>query len=228
MARTKGAVNKPKNTTNKQKKPSEKEKKASEAVKRWADWSMTNHTTEEIKQQILTNPNDVCFTFLCRYSRIPEDFFDEFMVLSSGLLNPKSPKEDYDKIKKVLFSKLGVTDENLEHPYITIQVPYDKTKKIENWDMVPENIDIKRVNEKIDWFYITAYQSLTKDFVLKYKNHIKWGILEPQNDITIELIKEYKKIYCGNGKQADGENSEVDTEIDSSDFDEEYDFDDLD
>ena len=67
-----------------------KNKKCS--IEEWKNWSLTPHTPDEIREKILTDFENVCFSFVCATSKIPEEFMPEFMALSTGYIK----KENYD------------------------------------------------------------------------------------------------------------------------------------
>lgn len=218
-----------------------KNNKEKDSVQRWVEWSMTPHTPEEIREKILTNPDEVCFTFLCRYSKMPVEFIEELFVLSSLWLNKSNYELHYEDIKKFMFAKYEVGENNDNIDVVTIKCTEEKWDKLKNkyssYDKIPLITKILQktdVNEKIDWLYITTYQSLTKEFVLKFEKYVRWNLMEPQNDITADLIAEYRKKYSSAGVKSKEEEEllnakDLEDEDDiESDFDEEYDFDDLD
>lgn len=77
-------------------------------VQKWGEWSMQPHTPDEIREAILEDSRCVCFTYLCEYSKIPGDFLEEFLVLSTCLLDKSNYEKDFDRIKNALFANLEI------------------------------------------------------------------------------------------------------------------------
>ena len=66
---------------------SPEQEKINKKVQDWAEWSMTPHSEEEIRNKCLDDIDGICFAYLCNTSYISEEFFEEFLALSTGLIN---------------------------------------------------------------------------------------------------------------------------------------------
>lgn len=61
-------------------------------TREWAEWSMKSHTEEEIKERVLENRESVCYSYICKNSRLSEKFIIELAVIS---LDGSITKENY-------------------------------------------------------------------------------------------------------------------------------------
>ena len=63
-------------------------------TKEWVEWSLSPHSEEEIKERVLNNRDSVCYTYLCRNSKLSERFIIELAILS---LNEEITEDNYDE-----------------------------------------------------------------------------------------------------------------------------------
>ena len=100
------------------------------AVEDWLNFSMSNHSESEIRSRILTNIDSICFTYVCRYSRLSEKFIYELIGLSTGLFD----WSNYDFKQCINISRLCMEDpkrrkkivEAIMYKYYPDQVKFDR------------------------------------------------------------------------------------------------------
>lgn len=63
-------------------------------TKEWVEWSLSPHTEREIRERVLENRDSVCYTYLCRNSKLSERFIIELAILS---LNEEITEDNYDE-----------------------------------------------------------------------------------------------------------------------------------
>lgn len=134
------------------KRPKEKTK-----VDLWAEWSLTPHTEDEIREKILTDYDGVCFSYLCGSSKLSETFIIELMALSTGLLNKENYQLCIDEMKKAVLIADGIERGEICYyklPYISS--PGSKAKKQQS------------LIDHLDWSKIFKYQTLSPEFRIKF------------------------------------------------------------
>lgn len=102
------------------------------AVEDWLKFSMTNRSENEIRARILTDIDSICFTYVCRYSRLSEKFIYELIGLSTGLFD----WSNYDFKQCINISRLCMEDpkrrekivEAIMYKYYPDQVNFDRER----------------------------------------------------------------------------------------------------
>lgn len=121
------------------------------AVEQWKEFSMKNQREDVIRDQILSDINSVCISYICRFSRLSEEFIDELIGLSTGLFN----YTNYDLEQVLLISKLCIEEperrekiiESLLYKYYAPLVNIQR-KKLE--DQIHEaKINKKKTNKTV-------------------------------------------------------------------------------
>lgn len=69
-------------------------------------WCLTPHKEDEIRERVLTDYKDICFNYLCSYSRMTDEFRIELAVLSLGKtgncdIKPYITKNNYEVLYPV-------------------------------------------------------------------------------------------------------------------------------
>lgn len=189
-----------------------------ERVKRWASWSMQPHTPDEIRAEILRDNRCVCITYVCEHSKIPSSFMDEFLVLSTFLLDDTNYETNYDDVKNLLFAKLKIGD-------------YDKNLTeiiIENRQGV-QIITIDDIADRIDWKAIGIFQRIDLYTAERYGKFLPWDQMTPRcglSQIYIDANKyEYITKYSKIKKETEiREENIFAPDYDDDDFDDDVDF----
>lgn len=122
------------------------------AVEDWLNFSMTNHSEDEIRSRILNNIDSVCFTYICRYSRLSEKFIYELIGLSTGLFD----WSNYDFNQCVTVSRLCMEEperrekivEAIMYKYYPDQVKFDRDKTQKQ--IKQARLDNKNINATLD------------------------------------------------------------------------------
>ncbi|MBO5386939.1 MAG: hypothetical protein J6A59_02175 [Lachnospiraceae bacterium] len=137
-------------------------------ISEWIRWSTTPHTEEEIRDKALSDYDNICFSYVCKYSDMSADFLEEFMALSTGLLNYINYEECLQDVMTAVQSNMGVIPAvditKLNIPTITVVR-----------DTTGEHVEpgYNNLKDKIDWVYISQKTNLPQWFRLKYVNQLK-------------------------------------------------------
>ena len=132
-----------------------------EQVNEWLNFSINPRSEYEIREKILSDKfrdSDVCFTYICRFSKLSESFIEELEVLSTGFISYFN-LDDFDKVKEALYKEEGVTVIKNRHG----DNNPDKLLHINN----------SQINSRIDWYYIAKHQTLSPEFISKHFNKIE-------------------------------------------------------
>lgn len=73
----------------------------------WGKWGLVPRTEEEIREKVLTDPENICFSFVVMRSSISEEFKEELRVLS--ISNPRTglpylTKQNYSNLYKSMYA----------------------------------------------------------------------------------------------------------------------------
>lgn len=77
-------------------------------ISEWINFSLTPHTEDKIREKILTDFNNVCFTYICGEQVLSEDFILELAALSTGLLDKENYARYIDYMKKAVMITNGM------------------------------------------------------------------------------------------------------------------------
>lgn len=119
-------------------------------VDEWVNWSMTPHTEDEIREKVLTDYNNVCFSYVCEYSHMSADFIEELMALSLDMLTKDNYNEYIEDLKKAVQIYLGVEEGNIEDLHLPpIKEKYMSQQKLkEKYMGIAQVTDEPAINEK--------------------------------------------------------------------------------
>lgn len=156
-------------------------------VHEWINWSLTKHTEDEIREKCLTDFNNVCFTFVCNTSKMSEEFIEELMVLSTGILTKENYADIYDKLHTTVLENAGVIPRKSERWYIDIHetaLGYDSDKS--------KTISSTTILDRMDWAGISKNQKLSEDFIRKFSELLSWKEIRASQSLSKEFIEEFK------------------------------------
>lgn len=155
-------------------------------VEEWSNYFSTPRTTEEIREKILTDYDNVCFSYMCIQQTLDEKFIPELMALSTGLLN----KDNYDYCLQPVMRATHIMA-GIEDGEINLQeIPYDPKAKLST------DRKLTRLIDRLDWKSISLYQDLSASFREKYFDLLEGNCLE----IKAQL-KAYKKKHMQGKKR---------------------------
>ena len=147
---------------------------------KWHEWSMEPHTEEEIRDAYLNDPDNICTTYICRYSNLSENFIEELIYLSTGVF---AYRPDLYTENNIAYLK-----KIMEIEPTTARSEYIKSINISN---VPkkdkEFVDHLKhyhanIRSKIDWWQIANHQLLSKDFKFKFAKKFYEAKVRSQNE----------------------------------------------
>ena len=163
-------------------KPSDDEKEIHKEIQEWVVFSMKQHTNEEIRNRILEDPMSVCYTYLCEYCELQEDFIPEFAALSTGLLNKKTYDKWIEKIIKAWRVAVGLDDGRISEDVICF-ICKKKKSEIDERDYRHAEI---RLQDRLSWnaIYLRSRDNLSEEFKRKYVS-----LLITKEGITCQEIR---------------------------------------
>jgi hypothetical protein len=132
----------------------------------WAKWSLTPHTEEEIREKVLTDYDNVCFTYVCGTSLMSAEFLEELMALSTGLLDKSNYDEYYEDVLKGVHINMGVEVGELDK--LSLPKIYVKNKTCQ----LSSKPGLDYLYSKLDWWAISQRKDLPIWFRLKYAKQL--------------------------------------------------------
>lgn len=142
----------------------------------WVRWSMEQHTEDEIRDAILNHPELVCFSYICRYSQMSEEFIEnELIVLGTGIFTGYPEyytKENIEFIRSLLF--IEPTGDRLNAMRFKLMNSKLYCKNLKS-DFIGYLKTVHTpIRTKIDWWQIACYQNgLSKEFRKKFAKNFK-------------------------------------------------------
>lgn len=149
-------------------------------IQRWVTFSTFPRSEKEIKHELLNNFEDVCTLYVLEFSRMSEDFLEEFMVLSTGLLNEQNYDQSYETVKKLLEYKYTYGN---KHPI---------RETIINTSGKAEVISSESVCDRIHWGELSRNQTFSMKFAMKYYKWLDLRELEAREDIDPIIVDAVK------------------------------------
>ena len=145
----------------------------------WFEFSMNPQSEENIRERAiydaLHKTNSICYSYICRYSQLSEKFIEELMFITSGLFS----FEYYDQ--KHIDYVVDLIDRGFKFKSAQESYLYELAHQIRSTDgkgkaakdpvlkfvsklLTTDNI----IEDKLDWFYLLNYQTLSPEFVEKH------------------------------------------------------------
>ena len=139
----------------------------------WVNWSCNPHTEDEIRETVLHDYNTVCFSYVCRYSTMSEDFIKELIVLSTGIFSGGNSvyytENNIKLVRKILFVEPT-----------TARLEYQRNlKKRDIGKADPVFVEIVKqwkipLRTKVDWWQIANYQpNLSEKFIQEFEDKFR-------------------------------------------------------
>lgn len=122
----------------------------------WATYFRTPRTVDEIREKIFFDFDNVCFTYLCSWQQLPEEFVPELMALSTGLLNADNYETYRDELIKAV------------HVFEQIEPGDIDFDKLPTNHQLPKSSQYYQLVDRLDWSAIGQYQKLSPAFRRKY------------------------------------------------------------
>jgi hypothetical protein len=169
------------------KKVLENNKSAIDSVERWKLFSLTPHTVDELIDACIYHQSSICYSYVCKVSKIPCDFIDTFSVLSTGKIGSYKDLKD----KKYMDSLLNAIRirRSVKDPVASVHKCIVERENGYKYEI--NAIDIK---EKLDWYYISQYQDLSEDFILSHLDCLSLDMVYKYQNISQEFKMAHKEI----------------------------------
>ena len=139
-------------------------------ISEWKEFSMTPHTCDELRKKIMTDYDNVCFSYICHYSELPEEFIPELAALSTGMLTEDNYDIYLDQVIKAV-----MINNHIEQGKIDLKklpklppLPEGKSKKGDKETSLPTVYGDFVFRDRLDWASISRYQKLSPAFRKKY------------------------------------------------------------
>jgi hypothetical protein len=55
------------------------------------------------------------------------------------------------------------------------------------------NCSIKKIKDKVSWYSISKYQTLSEDFIKEFKDEVNWTWISDQQNLSEDFKKEFKE-----------------------------------
>ena len=137
----------------------------------WATWSMKEHSEDELRNAILYNPEDVCISYICRYSTLSEEFIEELICLSTGVFGHRPDlytAKNRETLKQIMFIEPTIARTAYVNDIDLKNVEPEDKAFIKHLKSLSGNI-----RSKIDWWQIANYQKLSDDFKKRFANKFR-------------------------------------------------------
>lgn len=192
-----------------------------QGIERWITFSTHPRTEEEIEKELLNNPADVCMSFICAYSSLSEDFIERLKILTAccsygNMITPVTMDTNYDKVKKIMdyLYSIPIKDRDNIDKHIVIYMPRiltpynsktqtEKNKiQLQNGDeFLLTKIDVKSINDRLDWKSISEKQKLSLEFIEKHKEYLDIKNLKANNNFSQDDRKALEIMFNCNKEQ---------------------------
>ena len=136
---------------------------------KWVTWSTSPHSEDEIREAVFHTPELICWSYVCRFSTLSEEFIEELIVLSTGLFDGESEdlytEENINLIKDILFIE----------PTSARKERQSKIASVVYWRLTDTRIAKKimkssnPIRSRVDWYQIAGFQDLTPEFKNKFR-----------------------------------------------------------
>lgn len=160
------------------------------SIKEWSDWSLKPHTEAEIREKCLTDYNNVCFSYVCGTSKMSEDFIEELMALSTGVLTKKNYDEMYEKVHQTVLEQNKVHGVQAEKWYIPEAETHLRVAREYNPDKI---IRSSSISDRIDWFAICKNQTLSEGFMRRFYKQLSWREVALNQRLSSKFKEDFNK-----------------------------------
>lgn len=172
----------------------------------WYEFSTNPQPEEDIRRRAifdsLTKSNSICYSYLCRTSRLSEKFIEELMFISSNAFTLQFYDEKHIGIVVDLIDQnFKKKEDQTDYIFQLIEAEKKRMKKeIEDGKRKVASVDPflyhiftmdSIIQDKLDWFYISKFQKLSGSFIEKHHNMID------------EELRRKQTIYSREGKKID-------------------------
>lgn len=159
-----------------------------QGVDKWYAFSSQPRTEEEIEEMLLTDPDNICVSYVCQFSKLSEDFIEKMIVLSTGLLSKENYDESFDAVKEVM---------QYQYEHIGEKGCEPKSLVYKDKNGLTSIVSSASVGDRVDWKAISIYQTLSTDFIRKYIKVLHINSLLSKKYIPIDVILELKLRLAG-------------------------------
>lgn len=177
---------------------------------KWSKWCLQPHTEDELRHELLTDFDNICPSYICRFSQFSENFVEELLALTTGLLNEKTYVDNIETLIELEKRKLGVADGDYFEliPKLNIASIKEKFMKEGEWlsvdeikEKMGERADKAHIfDDRVDWTYIAMFQNLSPEFKQKYAKYLTEKELQYSDQVSLahkptKIISDKNKYY---------------------------------
>lgn len=170
------------------------------SVEKWREFSMTPQKESDIENMLINEPNNICMTYVCRYSRLSEEFIERLIALTSGVICGVTTEEQIKNLQDAMIEYMLSDDEDFEGRAVDITMCNKQT----DWEVKTVSVKPEDVRDKLDWKYISIYQKLSEDFVFRWLKYLDTRLVlnnQKLSSRTIESLKQLLKFEVEKRKQ---------------------------
>lgn len=142
----------------------------------WVTWSMTPHSEDEIREAVFKTPKLICWTYVCRFSVLSEQFIEEALVLSTGVFDGVSEELYTEKNKKLVRDILFIepTISRKEKQKAMAKEVFDNLEELEDATIAIRIASMANpVRARIDWYQIAGFQDISPEFKKKFAEQFR-------------------------------------------------------
>lgn len=159
------------------------------SVNKWLDFSMNQQTEKDIEYALLYKPEYVCVSYLCRYSQMTEQFMERLIALTASPVCKYTTEEEIEKLQDAMI-KLLTSDESDRK---SIMIELTTCDKGSDYKPYKKDFDVNKLSDRIDWTYVSIYQILSEDFILKYIRQLNLNAVLHNQRLSSKAKEEIKK-----------------------------------
>lgn len=139
-------------------------------VNKWLVFSLNPRTEQEIIKAFMEDRNELCISYICKYSKLSEAFIETLGVLSTE----KITHYNEDDVNALIDCMYGDKKDAILYCQSEIPKIYHKSQ----------------LHDKLDWFYISRYQKLSEKFILRHAKSVDWKAIYKFQDISDKFMKD--------------------------------------
>lgn len=151
---------------------------------KWASFSMRENTEADIEYMIIHEPNNICISYVCRYSKLSEAFIERMIALTTGVVCGVTTEDNIKELQAAMIDYMLSDDPDYKGRIVNMTV----CNKLTDWDVKDIDVEVSSLKDKIDWQYISVYQKLSEEFILKWLNYLDHRLLL-NNQVLSDKVK---------------------------------------
>lgn len=164
------------------------------SVDKWIEFSTKPRTIEDIQSMLFKEPDNVCISYVCRYSELVGGDIDRLVVLSTGFVNEYNvdKESEYNFIKESAYNNM--LPKKFRKNLGSMQLHDSDGNKLRNKQGAISETSSTEIQTRVDWEYISMYQLLSEDDIRRYIMYLDIDLILLKKNLSKELRAELKKM----------------------------------